>query len=242
MTREEMVRKFADFLEMERARLGLTQEQMANKLDVSLATYKRIITYAVDKIDLYTTYRAYQLTGKMAYEYLGINDRYLDVKRKIRELSPAQLGFIEGMIDFEVDFAKQHTDAEDHVILYIPTGNMEDGMIYDSSSYEMVNIADYRAKYGNLIHCGIRITSNHLHPVYNKDDILLISRNAIRDGDTGIFFNRENGCVYVRKFHQTSPCVLEPITGYGDTFYVDSNNKDDMDKWIKFGYVITKMR
>ncbi|MBQ0059090.1 MAG: DNA-binding protein, partial [Lachnospiraceae bacterium] len=105
-----------------------------------------------------------------------------------------------------------------------------------------VNIAGYRRKYGNEITCGIRVTSNHLHPVYLKNDILLISKRPIRDGDTGIFLNTETGCVYLRKFYQTSPCRLEPINGYGETFYVDSDSQEDMGKWIKFGYVLTKMR
>lgn len=242
MRRDEMVKKFADNLEQERFRLGLSQEVMAGKLDMSLATYKRLITYNVDKVDLYTTYKLYQLTGKVAYEYLGINDHYLDVKRKIMDLSPSQLNYIEGIIDFEVDFARSDHNTEDYVTVYVPTGNMEDGMVYDTSSVTKVNIAPYRAKYGSQISCGIKVTSNHLHPAYNEGDILLISRQAIRDGDTGIFFNRTNGCVYVRKFRQTSPCRLEPISSYGETFYVDSNNKADMDKWIKFGFVIAKMR
>ncbi len=81
-----------------------------------------------------------------------------------------------------------------------------------------------------------------MHPVYNLGDILLISKQAIRDGDTGVFVNRENGCAYIRKFHQASPCILAPVNEYGETFLVDSYNKEQMDKWIKFGTVITKMR
>lgn len=30
---------------------------------------------------------------------------------------------------------------------------------------------------------------------------------------------------------------LTPINNYGETFYVDSDNVDDMSKWIKFGHV-----
>jgi len=28
----------------------------------------------------------------------------------------------------------------------------------------------------------------------------------------------------------------------GETFYVDSHSKEDMDKWIKFGVVVAKIR
>ena len=35
---------------------------------------------------------------------------------------------------------------------------------------------------------------------------------------------------------------LTPINNYGETFYVDSDNVDDMSKWIKFGHVLCKVR
>lgn len=243
MTREEMIRRFAINIERERFNMGLSQAQMARKLDMSLASYKRLITCSVEKIDLYTAYRLYQLTGKLAYEFLDVsNNSVLNVKSKIVGLSPSQLSFIDGLIEFEKNFAVAHPNHEDYVTVYIPTGNMEDGMIYDTSNVEKLNIAPYKEKYGNLIHCGLKITSNHLHPAYNKGDVLLICRQAIRDGDTGVFINKNTGCAYVRKFYQTSPCRLEPISGYGETILVDDNNPADMNRWIKFGYVITKVR
>lgn len=242
MTRFELSRQFAEHMEIERVNLGLTQQQMADRLDVSLSAYKRIINGTTDKIDLYIIYKLYRLTGKLAYEFTDISDPYLVLKKKIMGLSPTQISYIETLIDFENSFAMTHDDYEDYVTVYVPTGNMEDGMIYDSSNIEKKNIASYRRRYGSQISCGIRITSNHLHPVYNKDDILLISRKSIRDGDTGIFFNRDTGCAYVRKFFQTSPCRLEPINGYGEIFYVDSTKKEEMDCWIKFGCVIAKIR
>lgn len=242
LNRLEMVKRFVDNMERERVLMGLSQEVMARELDISLSTYKRLINYEIEKIDLYVAYRLFMLTGKLAYEFVDISDEYLDLKKKIGYLSSSQLMYVKSIVDFELDFADTKKDFEDFVTVYIPTGNMEDGMIYDSSNVEKVNIAPYRKKYGNIINCGIRITSNHLHPAYNKGDILLISRKAIRDGDTGIFLNREDGCAYVRKFYQTQPCRLEPVNGNGETFYVDPDNKEDMDRWIKFGRVITKIR
>lgn len=242
MTHLELSRQFADSLERERIRLGYSQKQMADKLELSLSAYKRIITYTTEKIDLYVIYRLYMLTGKLAYEFTSITDPYLETKRKIMALTPSQLSYIEALVDFENAFRDSHSDYEDYVTVYIPTGNMEDGMIYDSANVTKVRIPDFRNKYGSRVSCGIQITSNHLHPVYNKGDVLLLSKRPIRDGDTGIFVNKENGCAYIRKFHQTSPCRLEPVNEYGETFYVDSSNKEEMNKWIKFGCVLSKLR
>lgn len=242
MTKQELNDQFALHLEQERVSLGLTQKQMADKLELSLSAYKRIINGENDKIELFVLYKLYLLTGKLMYEFTGISDPYLELKKKIMNLSPSQLSYIEGLVDFEKAFADANEDFEDYVTVYVPTGNMEDGMVYDSSNVEKVKVSSLKKRYKEQLSCGIRITSNHLHPTYNKGDILLISRRPIRDGDTGIFLNKENGCVYVRKFYQTSPCRLEPVSGYGETFYVDSDDPVEMDKWIKFGCVIAKVR
>ena len=172
--------------------MGLTQKQMAKELDLSLSAYKRIITCTTDRIDLYVMYRLYLLTGKLAYEFTGISDTYLDLKKKIMGLSPSQISYIDALIDFEKSFADIHDDCDEYVTVYVPTGNMQDGMIYDSANVEKIKISSYRKRFGSQISCGIKITSNHLHPVYNKDDILLIEKRAVRDGDTGIFINKRN--------------------------------------------------
>lgn len=242
VTRFEINRNFADNLEIERSKLGLSQKEMADKLELSLSAYKRLINLTTAKIDLFTTYKLFLLTGKLMYEFMGISDASSSLKKKVMELSPMQVAYVDSMVDFEIEFAKHHGDADDFVSVYIPTGNMEDGMVYDSSNVEKVNIAEYRNKYGNKITCGIKITSNHMHPVYNLGDILLISKRPVRDGDTGVFINKENGCAYIRKFHQTDPCSLEPLNDYGETFFVSSRDKTGMDNWIKFGVVITKIR
>lgn len=242
MTRFEMNREFADNLEKERINLNLTQKQMAGKLEMSLSAYKRLITCNTDKIDLYVIYKLYKLTGKLAYEFTSISDSYLELKKKIANLTLPQLAYIDALVDFEKSFSDIDMRADNYLTVYIPTGNMEDGMIYDSAAVEKVYLPDYRARYGDQINCGIRITSNHLHPVYNKGDILLIARKSIRDGDTGIFINHSNGRAYIRKFYQTTPCRLEPINGLGEVLLVDGNSKEDMGKWIKFGRVISKVR
>ena len=139
-------------------------------------------------------------------------------------------------------YKDESSHTEDLISVLIPTGNMTDGMILDSYNVEKLDVSNYRKAFGDALHIGIRITSNHLHPVYNKGDILLISRNPIRDGDTGIFINAQNKRAYIRKLHQKNPCELTPINNYGETFYVDSDNVDDMSKWIKFGHVLCKVR
>lgn len=244
MNRQELINNFILTLERERTKRGLTQTEMAKYLDISTSGYKKIISGETSKIDLTFVYSLYKLTGLFYFEMCGLSQEQpeLDVIKKLMQLSPSQFRFIESTIDFELDFKAQEPEFEDYITVYTPTGDMEDGMIWDSCNIDKVNIASYRKKFGQDLHCGIRITSNHLHPVYHKNDILLINCRSPRDGDTGIFINKTSGRIYVRRLRQTYPCRLEPINNYGVVFEVNSTDEKEMDQWIKFGVVLTKMR
>ena len=244
MTQQELLSHFIENLEQERIRLNLTQAQMAEKLEMSASNYKKLIAGQYRRPNLFLAQRLYELTGKLLFQFFNSTSSELNVIAKLLQLSVSQRNFVEGIIDFELEFAVQHKeeDPDDSLNVIVPTGNCEDGMIWDSANIRKVNIAPYRKRYGSQIHIGVEITSNHLNPVYYMGDILLISRRPPRDGDTAIFLNKENGCAYLRRFVQQIPRILEPINGYGETFYIDPYNEAEMKKWIKYGIVLTKIR
>lgn len=245
MTREQLIENFAESVERERIILGYSQAQMAQALDMSLSTYKRIINAETTKLDFYTFYQMYQLTGKFAFELCKYEDSLSDTVASMRRLSRSQLRTINAFIDFETQFADSIVDCQDqqdYTTLIIPSGCMQDGMIYDSCSLGKVNVASYRRRFHDKIDCAILITTNHLNPTYNVNDILLIDRSPIQDGDTGVFLHKESGLAYIRRFHRGHPCRLEPIGSYGRTIYVDGSKASETSKWIKFGRVLSKIR
>lgn len=243
MDKKTLTDNFANNLELERLRLNLSQAQMANSINLSLSSYKRLINGETEKIDICTAVNLYLLTQKLAFEFLSFSNPQLDVIKKIHQLSPFQLSFIDNMIDFELSIKPDTKEKTPHYItVIIPTGDMKDNMIYDSANFEKLDISSYSNKIKSHALCGIKVTSNHLHPVYNIGDILIIQKTPIRHGDTGIFINTETQRIYIRKFIQSNPCKLVPINDYGETFSVYSDDLDDMNKWIKFGHVICKIR
>lgn len=155
----------------------------------------------------------------------------------LKHLSNNQIQFLEAVA--EAKKYKRESENNHITTVFVPTSDMRDGMIYDASNIESLSVPE---KYYNHIDCGIRITSNHLHPTYHLGDTILIKCDPPRDGDTGIFINRNTGKVYVRKFRQSSPCQLLPVNDYGTVIYVDSTNEQDMNQWIKFGYVIATIK
>ena len=245
MTREQLIENFADSVEQERIALGYSQAQMAQALDMSVSTYKRIINGEISKLDFFIFYQLYQLTGKFAFELCKYGDPLSDTVASMHRLSQPQLRTIRGFIDFEDHFARSlnaDQNSTDYTTLIIPSGCMHDGMIYDSCSLGKINIASYRRRFHDKIDCAILITTNHLNPTYNVNDILLIDRSPIQDGDTGIFLHKESGLAYIRRFHRGHPCRLEPIGSYGRTIYVDGSKASETSKWIKFGRVLSKIR
>jgi len=246
MTRTQLYENFSKNIELERMRLNLTQQKMADALQISLSKYKILITNPYEaNIDIYLAHRVQKLTGKTVRELCGDDLPELEMIRYFRELPKHRQEAIRYIIEIEHEISPARNlgaNEEDCVTCFVPTGNMVDGMVLDSRDFITVNIAEYKKNSLERIDCAVKITSNHLHPVYMKGDILLISKRAPRDGDIGIFILKDTRQIYIREFKQTHPCELRPINSYGEILYVDGDSKEDMDKWIKFGTVITVMR
>lgn len=246
MTRVQLYTNFARNIERERYRLGLTQQRMADSIGISLSKYKILITNPYEaNVDIYLAHQIQKLTGKTVRELCDDEIPEIDMIKYFRELPLHRQNAIRYIIELEHELPRDsatNAKEEEYTTCYVVTGNMEDGMVLDSRDFGRVNIAEYKKNCSERIDCAAKITSNHLHPVYMKDDILLISKRAPRDGDIGIFVKKDSRQLFIREFKQTNPCELRPINEFGEIIYVDSNNPEDMDKWIKFGTVITTMR
>ncbi|MCM1112820.1 MAG: helix-turn-helix domain-containing protein [Muribaculum sp.] len=245
MTRQEINTNFIENLERERTSLGLTQAQMAKEVDMSISGYKKMVAGETSKVDLFIAHQMQELTGKGISELCGDDSSLvLQIMSKMRHLTATQLRFVASIVDFETAFLTRvpPEKAEDYISLLTPTGNHEDGMIWDSVNVEKLNVSAYRKRFGADLHCAIRITSDYLYPVYNEGDILLMSKTIPRDGDTGLFINTETSRAYLRKVRQARSFVLEPLNDYGITFTIDNNKKEDRERWMKFGRVLAKMR
>ena len=129
MTRDDMIKHFGDNLESERMKLGFSQTQMAEALDMSLSTYKRLLTGETAKIDFYTLYRLYQLTNTLGINLGDEQNPYMDVFYRLHQLSDSQFRMIRSMVDFELAFSEGLAPDEresDYITVLVPpaTGRM----------------------------------------------------------------------------------------------------------------------
>ncbi len=239
MDRIEFTKNISVGIEKERLRLGITQAQMAKECGLSLSAYKKIINGDTTHIDLFLAYSIYRLTGKYIFELCAADTPEARLLDRWRLLSDTQKRFVSAVADFEAELTPAGSPDSELVVM-VPVGNCEDGMLWDSCTIERVAL--YSPHTGDSVCCGIKITSNHLHPAYFKDDVLLIDCRPPRDGDVGIFVNRNTRRGYIRKYIQGDPVILKPVTHYGETFTVNPNDPADMAQWLKFGVVLTKVR
>lgn len=247
ISKQELTKKFVLSIERERINLNLTQAQMAAKMQMSLSGYKKMVSGATTRIDLHIVYLLHSITGRWIYDFIDEHNEDSDLFLKIKQLSPSQKRTVKSLVNFELGFLNSHDpsspdDPQDYITVYVPTGNMEDGMILDSYNYKKVNAAPYRKRFGDRLHCGIQLTSDHLHPVYHQGDILLICRDSVREGDTGIFLNKKTGRTYIRRYSVSDFWVLDPISSYGTPIVIDRSNEEEAQSWVCSGYVLSKMR
>lgn len=242
--KEEILRNFVDNLERERTKLGITQSRMAEELGMSLSGYKKIVTGKTEKIDLYLGFRLHALSGRYITDLCGLTDPMTIIASRISSLSPRQLEFVQAVVEFEAQLVPDadKNQAGEYITVMVPTGNMEDGMVWDSMRPEKLEVSAYRERFGSQFSCGIKVTGNQFHPVYHRGDVLLISTRPSGDGEIGIFVNKKTGRGYIRKLHLTRPARLEPLTGYGEVFEVDTLDEQDKGQWINFGTILTKIR
>lgn len=124
MTQQKILLNFIDNIEKERVRLNLTQAQMAQKLDMSVSNYKKLIAGQYRRPNLFLAQRLYELTGKLLFEFFDFDSPKLNAISKFMKLSDTQCSFIEGIIDFELAFsASKEENTDDYLTVLIPTGN-----------------------------------------------------------------------------------------------------------------------
>lgn len=238
MTKNELSERFAVNLERERAHLGLTQAVLAKKLGLSLTTYKNILNGSSVNVPLYALYQLHKLTGKLVFELCDFSIPEKDGVFLWRGLSKQQQAFVKAVCDMEAGL--KSTETTQTISVMIPTNNFEDGMIWDSCTFETMTIG--RRYQQHNISCGLKVTTNHMHPAYVKGDVLLMENRPPRDGDVGLFLFKPSGRAFIRKYHQTNPVELEPITNFGETFRINPNSPSEMSCWLKFGVIVSKAR
>lgn len=97
--------------------------------------------------------------------------------------------------------------------LFIPKGNMRDGMYYDGNIYETMDITNYPDNLINDTSFGLKIMTDNYEPIYHKNDILLLSTNNKPKPSDIVLYINNSGKIFIRRLTNLG---LEPIDDFGE--------------------------
>ena len=195
---------------------------------------KKLLSGKIKNPTIYTLYKISQALG-CGMDYLIGYD--IGCSIPAGELPPRAFTLLQEIVRFEHSIQQNNqTNGVMEIPVFVPTGLVKDGMIYDSVYTETINAYAYSDICNNIIMCGIKILGNNLTPTYLDGDTLLIARDRFPvPGEVGIFLKGK--AVYIRRYEMGQPMRLVAITNCGDTLLI--NNIDDIHF---FGRVITVIR
>lgn len=238
MDRIESRNNFIINVEKIRVNLGYTQSVFAEMLEMSISGYRKMIAGETHTISLYSAYLVSELAGISMSEIMGIPNASTGVAQLYNRLSDQQKSFVDTVIRFELEMREKSGESNNYCTLVIPTGEMGDGMDYDSCYYDKIDVGPYGERYKDKLAFALKITSDFFSPVYVEGDILLIGNDRPqRLGEIGL--TTCDGKVYLRRFTENNPITLDPITNIGKRIFVP---RSEVCRWHKIGYVIKKIR
>ncbi len=208
-----------------------------NLSDYSNLPYESIKKLVNGKVDNPTIYTVYNVANA-----LGCSIDFLLGKSNISNVTSANLplrtfSLLEEIINIETQLSIENQKGNIlNIPVFVPTGRMNDGLIFDSFVTESIDISDSYRESQDIIMCGIKITSSYFSPTYLNNDVLLIARDRYPHQDEiGIFL--VNNRFYIRKYSYDNINSLESITGKDEPLIIK-----DIDNFHFFGRIITTIR
>lgn len=133
--------------------------------------------------------------------------------QKLRTLSDRSRQAVLALIDLEEQTTLHSSYAgKDLISVFLPIGNLADGQFYDTSIFEILDISAYPNSLKTAVDFGFKILSENFQPLYDKNDILLLSRRQIPEHDDIVLYLDRDGKIFLRKYTSIG---LEPISRFG---------------------------
>lgn len=226
--------RLQDSLNRNLSEKGWTLKTLSDKSGVPYETLKKLANAKIDNPSLQSVARVAQAFG-CSLDSLFVDEP--DLTHKLHALPSRSLEFVEAITDFELALmTREKSSGQCLLPVVIPTGVMEDGMIFDSISTEYLDATSYMLQFGHHLMCALKITDTSFHPTYLKGDLLLIARDRQpRYGTTCVYLHHNQ--LYIRKFIPGTPPRLDSLNQHGTSIYIEEPSS-----WTLFGCVLTVVR
>jgi Helix-turn-helix. len=180
--------------------------QLADEAELPYESVKKLVGGKVNNPTIYTISKVCDALN-CSIDYILGRSVINTIDKK--SLPPRVFNLLVEIAYFEsriADYNKSH--KTDCISVLTPTGYVQDGMVFDSISTNIVNISAYKKDFGDIVLCGIKIVGRNLSPTYFDNDILLIGKDRFPEsGETGIFL-LEIKCIFVNIFRESGWSLL----------------------------------
>lgn len=211
-----------------------TIKNLSDFSNIPYESIKKLINGKVDNPSTYTICKIADALGCSIDFLLGRQNISNTVSKN---LPLRAFTLLEEIANFETHLAinnQKHNSL--NIPVFVPTGRMNDGFIFDSSTIEYIDISNVYSDLNDIAMCGVKITSSYLAPTYLYNDVLLVARDRYPyPEEIGIFL--VNGRCYIRKYMSGKVCSLESINGNDESIIMKN-----IDDFHFFGRVLTTIR
>lgn len=228
----------AEKLKDSRVKAGLSQKELAKKLDMNLRTYgsyergeRDLSTAILLKICKALSVSSDYLLGRevsISCENNNQTDFYLSQSeqsgiKKYRTLDDYGKKVVDSVLDIEYDRCTSESEAEEeltikikHSIYKVSAGHGFD--LYDEDQWEQINVSDTpEARKADF---ALTIQGDSMEPIYSDGEIVLVKEQPSVDiGETGIFV--VNGSGYIKQNGGDRLISLNP--NYKDIFFSEGD-------------------
>lgn len=239
MDKTEIKKAFIENIERERVKRGWTQQEMAEKIDMSAPGYRKMVSGNTDSISLTTAYNCSKVLNVTIPILCGSKELRDKVANDLHHTSESICRRTEYYISYsnKVNEARANYYSGKRIIdVFTMQGYLTDGMYLNSRTVEKKLIPN---KYGDRVIKGFRINENSFLPAYAKGDVLIVEETTSRDGDITLVLHLPTNRVYLRKIVFAEQYELHPINNRGAVIYIP---REERYQWFDYGPVIGYLR
>lgn len=209
-------------------------KKLADKSELPYESVKKIVGGKINNPTIYSLSKICKALD-CSLDYLLENKPSYNLK--LQTFPPRVTTLLSEIANFEIYLSNCNTNHHTNSITsFVPTGVIQDGMLFDSFTLDTVDISEYSDDIKNVAMCGLKILGNALNPTYIHGDILLIARDRYpQNGETGVFIIGNKA--YIRQYSGGNPTLLIALNNKTKPIVV--KNIDDIHF---FGRVLTIVR
>jgi DNA-binding Xre family transcriptional regulator len=195
----------------------MTLNALAVQSDLSEDTLRSVVYGKSKDIKLSTVIKIADVLDCSLDDLVGrkyYSETEREIHMRMHRFSDNALRVMKNFSKMEEDLALTHSTLGKHLVpVFVPAGNMRDGMYCDSCNTDTLDITEYPTVLQEDADFGVKILTEHYAPLYYLNDILLFSCKRPPEYNDIVLYFDVNGRMYLRKYLETH---LEPLNGFGE--------------------------